>query len=670
MPTHAYRADIDGLRAVAILGVLAFHFGLGGVTGGYGGVDVFFVISGFLIAGIIRGELEAGTFSLAQFYARRIRRILPALVVCLLATTIAATVIFFPHDLVTYGRSLQSVATGTSNFYFAKKAGDYFGGVAAEMPLLHTWSLSIEEQFYAVFPLVIMLLFRFRRSFVTSVMAIAVVASLAYSVSAVSHAPAQAFFSSAGRVWELLCGTMLAFGLLPQVRNGIVREAEAFIGAAIICWCYFSYTASTPFPGLAAVPLCLGAVLIIHSGIGSERDTDLPKTIIARLLASSPGVALGKISYSVYLWHWPLLALARYRYPQTFAGELKPEVGLAFCVVSLALGTLSWRFIERPFRGLPVSERRWQAYAGGLIVLTILLGGTRLLIQAPHSVQTWPPEIVELGGVIERNRKPASFELPPSEQGWPVETHIIGSGRGAETGDALLWGDSHALAIIPGLQAYVEKAGKRVVVSAHPGCPPLIDVIFSGNRFENVCQGLNDRTLAAVLNSKIKRVLLVGRWAFFPDKMYFENGKATYRRGQRGSDAFAPALEATVKTLVEHGKEVVIMGPVPEFEFNVISVAERHLAWGMALPEEQTLQTFLDRERRLLPILARLDQADGVDVIYPHLRLCEAGRCRYLKDGVPLYSDDNHLTAAGARELSNMYAEFFRSNQGVTTASP
>jgi peptidoglycan/LPS O-acetylase OafA/YrhL len=222
-----YRADIDGLRAVAILGVLAYHFGLG-VPGGYGGVDVFFVISGFLIAGIIKAELGAGTFSLADFYVRRIRRILPALAACLFVTTIAASFILFPIDFKNYGRSLAAVATATSNFFFARGFADYFASDATEIPLLHTWSLSIEEQFYAVFPLVVMLLFRYARALIVPFMGIVAAASLAYGMRSVAQAPGIAFFSTAGRIWELLSGTMLAFVAVSPFGGRAVREAEAF----------------------------------------------------------------------------------------------------------------------------------------------------------------------------------------------------------------------------------------------------------------------------------------------------------------------------------------------------------------------------------------------------------------------------------------------------------
>jgi hypothetical protein len=256
---RTHRRDIDGLRGLAVAGVVAYHFGLG-VPGGYGGVDVFFVISGFLIAGIIKSELEAGTFSIPNFYVRRIRRILPALTVCLLASTIAATLFLFPYDFKKYGQSLQAAVLSVSNFYFMRMKG-YFDSEATEKPLLHTWSLGVEEQFYIVFPLLLLLLFRYARKRVLPVLWLVAIASFAYSCYGVAKDADQAFFSTAGRAWELGIGALLAFGALPKLRARGLLEAEAAIGALLIAFCFLAYTDATRFPGLAALPLCLGAAL-------------------------------------------------------------------------------------------------------------------------------------------------------------------------------------------------------------------------------------------------------------------------------------------------------------------------------------------------------------------------------------------------------------------------
>lgn len=660
---NLYRRDIDGLRAVAVLGVLAYHYNLGGVTGGYGGVDVFFVISGFLIAGIIKSELETGTFSLAQFYVRRIRRILPALAVCVLVTTIGATFVLFPYDFRTFGRSIMAVATATSNIFFARKSGDYFGNAAAESPLLHTWSLSIEEQFYAVFPLFVMLLFRYARGFVLPSMAIAAALSLAYSVRAVEHWPVVAFFATKGRVWELLAGTILAFGSVPQFRNRLSRELATLIGAALIVGSYFGYTAATPFPGFAAVPLCLGAALIIHSGM-VEEGQHLPTTAVARFLSFAPTVAIGKISYSVYLWHWPLLVLIRYRFPHLLGDENTTQVanGLALAIISIVLGSLSWRFIEQPFRKMRAFEPFWRTYAGALLTLTTAILGSQFIIHNFHWMQGWGPQITALSSQEHAVQPVSNFGSPERrEDGWPLGTRHIGQG----IADTVLWGDSHALAILPGLTAYVEKTGKAIVAAPHPGCPPLINATFEGSPSQNMCKRLNDLTLAATVNGGIKHVILVALWGPYSNQMYFNpEGTAILRKGEivtASSEAFSASLEATIDALVQHGIDIVIIGPIPEQKFNVTRYSARHFAWGDPMPEEQTVTHFRDREKRVLPLLASLAQRPNIRVVYPHLTFCDDVSCRYSKNGRPLYSDSNHLNAAGAAELGNMYADLFAS---------
>ncbi|MBS0234626.1 MAG: acyltransferase [Proteobacteria bacterium] len=660
LPVKTHRADIDGLRAVAILGVLGYHFGLG-VPGGYGGVDVFFVISGFLIAGIIKSELEAGTFSLANFYVRRIRRILPALAVCLLVTTIAAATILFPFDFVSYARSLRAVATATSNFFFEHRASNYFGAVAIYKPLMHTWSLSIEEQFYAAFPLLVMLLHRFRRGYALPAMALAAALSLAFSVHLLTQSPERAFFSLAGRIWELLCGTMLAFGLLPQLRSRSMRETTALLGALMIVGCYFIYSDETLFPGLAALPLCIGAILIIYSGTGASDESNLHQTMVARLLSAPPFVAIGLISYSVYLWHWPLLVLTRYRFETLFDDGGGFSTALVLATASLLLGALSWRFVEQPFRGRLASHSAWKAYAGAFATFAITLGVAQLIVKKPAWFHTWPKEVIALGA-HGRDPKLASFFGPPAsrKQGWPKGIFLVGDGSSIP--GTFLWGDSHAMAMLPGMKDYLNATRRRILISADPSCPPLINVSFHGDRYAEACKARNDRVLAAILKSDIRDVVLVGRWIRYARLFDPKKRVAKFQWGDAAKEkAFGEMLEETVQTLVDHGKSVVIAGPIPEQHFDVTRSMMRHAAWNEPLPNAETVEDFRRDERKVLDVLARLDHIEGVSVVYPDRALCDDRICPYLKDNIGLYFDDNHLSVAGARELRPVYAQMFAS---------
>lgn len=651
---RTHRSDIDGLRAVAILGVLAYHFGLG-APGGYSGVDVFFVISGFLIAGIIKSELESGTFSLAQFYVRRVRRILPALVVCIAVTSVAAARIFFSFDLVQYGKTLASVVTATSNFAFIHKYTNYFNNDVSENPLLHTWSLSIEEQFYALFPLIVMLLFRYRRSALLPAMLLAAAVSLGLSNYLVEHRSLGAFFSTDGRVWELLIGTILAFGAIPHLRHRLAREGAALLGAAMIIGSYALYDAATPFPGFMALPLCLGAALIIYSGTIADAGGPMPPTFVARVLSFPAMTAVGVISYSVYLWHWPLLVFVRYRFPDAFEGDARVQVSLLLAALSLVLGALSWRYVEQPFRGRIVPQNRWRAFAAAAVVLISIFAGAKFVAKHPAEVHTWSPEIVAVTDQNPYPLPPTAFGAKPMS-GWPVETYELG--RGPDRADTLLWGDSHAVAMLPGVVDYLREHNTRMLTYVHYGCPPLINVNFYGNRFAVKCRGLNDAFLPALLTSNIKRVVLAGIWEQLGRGRFHVS--ASPARGAVKLEPFNTIFESTVRTLLDHGKEVVIVGPLPNQNFDgAVSVA-RHLAWRTPLHSAETLAHFESQNASVLALFDRLGREINVHTVYPHKWLCKDASCAFIKDSVALYLDGNHLSAAGARQLAPMYAQFFR----------
>ncbi len=645
-----HRADIDGLRAVAIAGVLAYHFGLG-VPGGYGGVDVFFVISGFLITGIIKSELEAGTFSLAQFYVRRIRRILPALTVCLVVTTAFATAILFPLDFKDYARSLLNALVSVSNFYFMQRTG-YFDAEATNRPLLHTWSLGVEEQFYAAFPLLLIFLFSSHRKAVGPALAVLATTSLAWSAWSVEVAPNAAFYSTVGRVWELMTGALLAFGILPQLASRLSRELTAVLGAAMIAYGYIFYTDATPFPGVAALPFCLGAALIIHAG------TMPGATTVGRILSLPPMVALGLISYSVYLWHWPLLVLAGYRCPELFARDAVQamDARLVLAAVSLVLGALSWWLVEQPFRRMSMPRKTvFTSAAISTVVLVVLSVGMR---EKAAAFQGWPADIAAIQ--FRKTLSGSSFGLKQAH-GWPSHTYKLGAT--AESSDTLLWGDSFAEALIPGFMQYSQQTGQELILAGDPGCPPLPDLAFYKRENDNVCTHHNAAVLKGALGATIKRVVIAACWSCLAASIGRDSSgrPAIVGRGSGHEDGqvFASIFEALVKRLAEHDKKVVIIGPVPQQKFEVAEGIARHIAWSAPMPPELTFSEFLQQKRLVLPVFERLAKLPNVRVVYPNATLCHGGVCPYSEDGKPLYSDRAHLNARGAVELDGMIADIF-----------
>ena len=506
---QAYRPDIDGLRAIAVLAVLLYHVGGFGLTGGYGGVDVFFVISGYLITTIIQREIESGTFSLLDFYERRIRRIFPALVAVTVAATLVSAMLLLPEDFKEYGKSLLNLMAISSNYYFMRKTG-YFDAAAGEKPLLHTWSLAVEEQFYVVFPLLLFVLSRFgRRAVIVGLTALAC-ASFLTSVAALENAPARAFFATPGRVWELLVGVLTALIGPSLITRRLLREAVAASGLALIAFGYFFYSDATPFPGPAALVFCLGAAFIIYAG------TNGGETFAGRLLSTPLLAGVGLISYSVYLWHWPLIVFVRYRFPELFSGEGAAAIGLRFTLVaaSLVLGFLSWRFIERPFRKRAGTSGQRYAYAWFLGFTAALIAVALPVIKLKGLPERWPREVGEM--LKHRERPEADVCKPLADSGlWPIDTCRIGPDAAAD--GTLLWGDSHAKMLIDGFEMARRQINQSVIVATVPGCPPFASVMLYGRSRAVQCRALVDTVMAAIAQSGVSRVVMSARWAYYAE---------------------------------------------------------------------------------------------------------------------------------------------------------
>ena len=346
-PQLGHRPDIDGLRALAILPVVLYHAGLPGFGGGFVGVDIFFVISGFLITRLIHTELDAGRFSLANFYARRLRRIAPALLAMLIGSTVAAYCILLPPFYVEFSQALLATLLFGANFHQILSLGNYFAPEADTQPLLHMWSLAVEEQFYLLFPPLLLWLSRRCPQQLRAVVAGGALVSLAMCVSWTQLAPGNAFYAPYTRAWELLLGALLALGAAPRALPRALAEALAATGLLCIAISVTAFSDATPFPGWAALLPCAGAALCIHANSAAP-------TRAGRLLSGRAIVYIGLISYSLYLWHWPLLVLGEYLLLRDYA----PWETALVLALSLLAAMLSYHFIEQPCRrrsgGIPL----------------------------------------------------------------------------------------------------------------------------------------------------------------------------------------------------------------------------------------------------------------------------------------------------------------------------
>ena len=639
-----YRADIDGLRAVAVAGVVLYHVGGFGVTGGYVGVDIFFVISGYLITGILAREIEAGRFSLWNFYQRRIRRILPALVAVVTATTLAATCFLFPDDFRGYGRSLTHLAGFASNLYFAHTVG-YFDGAADEKPLLHTWSLAVEEQFYIIFPFLLWLLFRWnRRAAIAALVALACVSFLV-AIDQTARAPERAFFSSSARAWELLLGAVCALTQFPGRWPRSWNEMAAAVGLALILFAYLFYSDETVFPGTSALVPCFGAAIVIATGQGGV-------TAVGRCLSLPPVLGIGLISYSLYLWHWPLLVFAKYRYAFTPSSDHWQAVALVVASVSLAY--LSWRFIERPFRRPANLEQQRLIFAGATSILaaTALVGV--LIVQEDGLPGRWPDTLTAVMG---KNKNDFHCSGTVAPTGWPLGTCFLGSPN-AEF-DTLIWGDSHADMLAPGIARELSRTHRGAVLVFTGSCPPLIGVTFYGRgKRDGLCKDRAAEVLQKLTAGGFRRVILAARWAYYAEgsRIPGESGQPARLSVNEGNhEIFRRLLVETVSRLKPLVEQTILIGPVPESDFPVTRAVARNIAWGRPLPPPTSRAAFERRQQNVIPVLKLLEQAPAVRIIFPDRWLCDANICAYASGGLPLYLDTNHINVRGEKELEHMF---------------
>ena len=463
MAHPTYRADIDGLRAIAVLSVVFFHGGVPGFSGGFVGVDVFFVISGYLISGLVYDAIQDGRFSLATFYLRRAKRIFPALGLVLICATAASWFILAPSDFLKFGDSLFSTAFFISNIYFSKSLG-YFDGIAFEKPLLHTWSLAIEEQFYILFPVMLLAasVFLTRRKLTILLLGLAGLSLLAAEVM-LRNAPDQAFYLLPSRAWELLLGGVLALGS-SHVRVGKpMAGLLSFIGLSAILASVAGFDENISFPGLNAALPCGGAALLILAG-------QQHRTPVQRGLAFGPVVFVGLISYSLYLWHWPIFSLSHYYLNRELSGgEVVVAIGASF-----ALAALTWKFIERPVRHSSFGVLRPGPAIAVAIVPLMLLGGIGHIIQAaggfPGRLKTEVAAIYNAG----RERPPLRKACHGVKKAL-VNDDKCNFGAPLRDGsfDMVVWGDSHADHIVPALSEVAQGwgwSGRQISKSA---CAPL-----------------------------------------------------------------------------------------------------------------------------------------------------------------------------------------------------
>ncbi|MGB0747639.1 MAG: acyltransferase family protein, partial [Magnetospiraceae bacterium] len=628
-----------------------------GVSGGFAGVDVFFVISGYLITGILVQQAESGGISILNFYARRAKRILPALIAVLLACIAAAGWLLTPLPMADFGLSLAAALGFAANFHFRDHTG-YFDLPAHEQPLLHTWSLSVEEQYYLIWPLLLMALFawgspRLRRG----VLGVLLLLSLILSEWQAQTEPVDAFFLLPARLWELLLGGFVALEGQRRIGGPLMPSVLAGIGAGLVLLSMVWLTGSDPFPGLHALLPCGGTALILYAGLHGGGP-------IRRVLSLQPVLFVGLISYSLYLWHWPMIVFYReWTGPVLSGGEQ-----LVLALAAMAVSAFSWRFIEQPIRRLDRQRFRDGRVVRLAAVAILCVGGLGL---SAHFGDGW------------------AFRVPPSVVAFERQSAVIprfrtachgsnlalvndaacgfGAARGPGGYDMVLFGDSHGdhfsataarLADARGL------SGRQVTSDA---CLPLWGVTHHTPHGVGYCGHLRramDDFMAA--NPNLKLIILAGRWAlytegntlagvnrepsFLADSEDPVPGRAASRR------VLARGMAATVKKLRARGAEVLILGQAPPFPAAPNTCLARALWRGTdqrACGEDaRAVEAHLAASNHLILQIAAADP--GVFARLPSRALCRNGRCDGQIDGVPLYLDDDHLNQPGSAKLYDL----------------
>jgi peptidoglycan/LPS O-acetylase OafA/YrhL len=645
MHTFGNRRDIDGLRALAVIPVVLYHFGLGGFSGGFVGVDVFFVISGFLITSIIFREISAGRFSFVDFWSRRARRIIPALSVVLIATLIAGWLLLAPADYKQLGKTVRYQVMFISNVLFMRQDG-YFEVASGLKPLLHTWSLSVEEQYYVFFPLLMVLLTRYLQHWRRVLFGLLVV-SFVLSVAVIKRHPDAAFFLLPMRAWELLCGAMLA--VMPTSTRRVspwVYQAVSMAGLVAVLAAIFGFDKNTLFPGWAALLPVLGATAMIWAN-------GMARTWVGRLLSLPLLVGTGLISYSWYLWHWPIFVYTN----AVSVNGLQPLEACGWVLFSLALAYLSWRFIELPFRYKQILAGRKPVLISGLCAL-LILGVAGQWVQS----QDGAPQ--RLSGQALRYAQASDWKLGQMEcllQKKSTDMSEVCRFGGDEDLQSrqLVWGDSHAAALIPAIDDDARRYKIPVTVASLAGCLPV-----AGIETSDQCAVFNRNTLESLSHSNVQDVVLAARWSLY---LYGEEDGSTHHvlyPNESRSEAeqqLAKDFKAMVARLRETGARVWIFKEVPPQRAGIVerlstlAMAGRPATQvGRPLAEYQARRQFFDT------LFADLSAKDPeVRIIDPVPLMCPGGVCLAEIGGYSQYKDENHLSDQGGERMKSLLAPVF-----------
>lgn len=617
-----YRRDIDGLRAIAVIPVVIYHIAQSLLRGGFVGVDIFFVISGYLIGYKIVTDMRAGQFSGRDFWGGRFRRIVPAHAVLLIAVSAVVLLRYFPFEAAEYGRSLIATVFSVSNLYFWWTI-NYFNPAGETLPLLHGWSLAIEEQFYLIFPLVMIAVLRWVPQRLERIVLLLFVASLGLCITTIGFSPSFGFYWLFARAWELLLGCMLALDMVPRLAQRWQREAAGLAGIALIGLPMIFYTPFMLFPGYLALLPCIGAALVIHSGHNGD-------TLVARTLALPPLVFLGLISYSLYLWHWPMIAFQKADW-LLVASSSKLVERSTVLIASLIAATLSWWLVERPTRDRSrVSMRSLLMIFGGMLGALAALGC--VLIVSAGLPQRFSPLANRLASYLDydfnRSMRVGQCLLSDRMPLAQFDRQACLPNR-PDRPSYLLVGDSHAGALSSGIIATYRDANILQVTAS--GCMPFL--VPQPLAPAKACDAL---MRSAMINLPRERKL-DGVWLYG-------------RVGTGDIEARVQEMIATAVQLKAQGLSVTIIGPNPEYRVGL----PRLLAKAALRGEPDYPAAFQAPEPILADIRLKAEtKRHSIHYLSLIEALCDQRRCIIeAAPGVPMLFDSDHFTKEGGARVA------------------
>ena len=654
-----YRREIDGLRALAVIPVIFFHAGFELFSGGFVGVDIFFVISGYLITSIIIAEIKSGTFSLINFYDRRVRRILPALFFIMAVCIPFAWLWLTPSDMKDFSQSLVAVPLFGSNILFWYESG-YFDTAAELKPLLHTWSLAVEEQYYVLFPLFLITIWRLGKRSIIGLLIVFLVISLSIAHWGAFHKPAATFFLLPTRGWELLIGSLIAFYFFERKEiflNKTASQCFSFLGLICILYSFVAFSKNTPFPSLFALVPTIGTALIILFAT--------PKTLVGKILGSNIFVGIGLISYSAYLWHQPLFVFARHR------SLTEPSVLLliSLSLITIPIAYFSWKYIEQPFRHKGWIGRKKIFLLAGIISLSFAAFG--------------------LAGQLSNgfyNRFPAQWfdNKPESKFSGIVKNGKNCSGREPEMAcqiqsgenpvSFVIAGDSHARVLTQPAEMYLSKYNLKLIDLSSSGCPFFIDLNIYINGIEqakcNAAYQLKRLTFLSTVEPSI--VILHSRFSLYIHGDGFDNSiggvekiEPSYASKTSATSAVVrhseirESLNKTIEKLQSYGHKVVIIGPVPTNGWDPISRLYQLQRSGLVKTHKKRLglmsipyKAVSDRHKIFDSMMNEI-MITNKNVIFvdPKEILCRKKFCSSITENSVLYSDTDHLSINGSKIL-------------------